>query len=234
MSHFWEGTLFGQTVHWNTLIMVWAAMAVLLVFAVLATRGLKLVPGRLQQTAEGLYDVVHGLTYSTSGKAGNKYLFIVGSLFLFVLTANLMGQLPLRLIHLPHGELIAATGDINTTLGLALITLVSYMFLSVAALGVGGFIGHHFEPRIFGLPLMLPFHLLDHITRPGTLMLRLYANILVGEMLAAIALQMLPIGLPVLIIFMELGVGLLQAYIFALLSTIYIGLMTSHGDGDHH
>lgn len=233
MSHFWDVTLLGQTVHLNTLIMVWAGMAVLLTFAWLVTKNLQLVPSRMQVVGEGFYDMVRGMTYASSGKEGDNYLFIVGSLFMFVLTANLMGQLPLRLIHIPHGELIAATGDINTTLGLALVTLVSYLALSVKRLGFGGFIGHHMEPKIFGLPLMLPFHLLDHITRPGSLMLRLYANILVGEMLGAIALKFVPIGLPVLIIFMELGVGVLQAYIFALLSTIYIGLMTSHGD-DHH
>ncbi|MEB3287632.1 MAG: F0F1 ATP synthase subunit A [Vampirovibrionales bacterium] len=233
MDHFWKIELLGQAVHLNTLIMVWAGMAVLLVFAWLATRNLQLVPSRLQLVGEGFYNLVRGMTYSSSGKEGDKYLFIVGSLFLFVLTANLMGQLPLRLVHIPHGELIAATGDINTTLALALVTLVSYLVLSCKRLGFGGFLNHHMEPKIFGLPLMLPFHLLDHITRPGSLMLRLYANILVGEMLGAIALQFVPIGLPVLIIFMEIGVGVLQAYIFALLSTIYIGLMTSHGE-DHH
>ncbi len=228
MSHFLEGQIAGQTVHLSTLWMAWAGMGVTLAIAWALSRNLSMIPSGAQVVGEGIYGFVRGMTFPTSGEKGDKYLFVIGSLFLFILVANLMGQLPLRLIELPHGELLAATGDINTTLGLALVTLVTYVTLSIQELGLGGFIKHHFEP----MPFMLPLHLLDHVTRPGSLMLRLYANVLVGETLSMVALKLVPLGLPLLVIFLETFVAGLQAYIFALLSTVYIGIMTSHGD-DH-
>lgn len=232
MSHFLEGEIAGQTVHLSTLWMVWAGMGVTLALGWALANGASLVPNRMQVVGEGIYNFIRGgMTYPTSGERGDRYVFIIGSLFLFVLIANLMGQLPLRLIHLPdHKELIAATGDINTTLGLALVTLVSYLFLSISELGPVAFIKHHLDPMF----LMLPLHLLDHVTRPGSLMLRLYANILVGETLSMVTLKLMPIGLPLLVIFLEIAVAVLQAYIFAMLSTVYIGIMTSHGPDDHH
>lgn len=231
-EHFWQVQWFGQTVNLSTLIMVWAAMLVVLLFAWASTRQLEIIPGRMQFVGEWFFKLTRGITYSSAGKAGDEYLFIVGSLFMFILFANLMGQLPLKLIGLPveHKFLIAATGDINTTVGLALVTLVAYLILAVKHLGVGGFVKHHLEP----MPPMVVLHLLDHVTRPAALAIRLFVNILVGEKLAEATIQLSQaiygVGLPVGVIFLELGVAFLQAYIFALLSTIYINLMTSHGD----
>ncbi len=226
MSHFWEADIAGQAVHMNSLVMTWAGMAVTLGLAWWLANTLKVVPSNRQLVGEGFVRLVRDMTYNTSGEKGDKYLFIIGSLFMFILIANLMGQLPLKLISIPQGELIAATGDINTTIGLAMVSLASYVLLSIKELGLGGFIKHHFAP----MPITFPLHILDHITRPGSLGLRLYANILVGETFAMVALKLAPLGGPVLIIFMEIFVGTLQAFIFALLTTVYIGIMTAHDD----
>lgn len=225
MEGSWEATLFGQVVNLNTLIMVWIGMAVILGAAWISTRNLSVIPSKMQVLSEGFFDVCRGITMATAGKRGDSFLFFIGSLFLFILTANLMGQLPLRLFTIPHGELKAATADINTTSALALLTLFMYFAVGIKNKGLRYF-KHYITPN----PLFLPLNLLEDITRPGSLLIRLYFNILVGEILSGIALSVMPYVLPGLVIFLELFVAVVQAYIFAILSSVYISLLSE----DHH
>ena len=225
MEHFWEATLFGQVVNLNTLIMVWVGMGIVLVLAGLSARKLQVVPSKGQIVSEGVFDICRSITMATAGKRGDGFLFFIGSLFLFILTANLMGQLPLRLLHLPHGELVAATADINTTTALALLSLVMYFAVGLKKKGFRYF-KHYLQPN----PLFLPLNIIEDITRPGSLLIRLYFNILVGEILSGIAMSVTPFVLPALVIVLELFVAVVQAYIFAILSSVYISLLSD----DHH
>jgi F-type H+-transporting ATPase subunit a len=225
MEHFWDGSLFGQAVHLNTLIMTWVAMALVLAIAFVSTRKLEVVPGKGQVLAEGVFDLCRSITMATAGKRGDGFLFFVGSLFLFILTANLMGQLPLRLFELPHGELIAATADINTTTALGLMSLIMYFAVGIKKKGLRYF-KHYIQPS----PLFLPLNIVEDFTRPGSLLLRLYFNILVGEILSGIAMSVMPYVLPAAVIILELFVAVVQAYIFSILSSVYISLLSD----DHH
>jgi len=210
----------------DTLVMAWAAMAVVLVIAFIATRNLSLVPGRMQVVGEGMYDFCRSLTHSTAGDKGDGYLFFIGSLFFFILAANLMGQLPVKLLPW-NGELIAATGDFNVPAALALTSLFAYLAIGIKRKGLS-----YFKHYVFPHPLFLPFNLLEDVTRPFSLMLRLYANILVGEILSMIALKLVPFILPAGVICMEIFVGVVQAFIFAILSAVYIALMAAESH-DH-
>lgn len=234
MDHFWQVQLFdGFSVHMNTLIVVWIAMAVLLFFGWLFSRNLQVIPSPLQAAGEGFFDFCRSITYGTAGEKGDGYLFFIGSLFLFILTANLMGQLPLRLFNhlLPAGGLTAATADINTTAALAIVSVVMYMAIGIKRTGLKGFINHHLYPHW----AFLPMNILEHFTRPGALLIRLYFNILVGEILSHLALSIMPIALPGLVIFLELFVAVVQAYIFAILTAVYVGLMTEdHSEHSDH
>jgi F-type H+-transporting ATPase subunit a len=232
-SHFWtlslDLPLLGhQVVNLNTLIMVWVGIITVLVLAKWAAHQASVYPSRLQFVAEGVVNMVRGVTTSTGHERGDKYLFFSGSVFLFILAVNLMGQLPLRLIPIPHGELLAATGDLNTTVALALLTLVFYVGFGISQKGLGYF-KHYFEP----MPFMLPMHLIEDVTRPGSLALRLFLNIMVGELLSGVTLQMFKIGLPCFVICYELFVAFLQAYIFMLLSSVYIGMMSESHEAHH-
>jgi F-type H+-transporting ATPase subunit a len=249
MAHFWNALLFGQSVHLNTLLMVWAAMALILGVAFLTTRKLDLVPEKGQTFAESVYDFCRSITFSTAGKRGDVFLFYIGSLFLFIATSNVIGQLPLKLIRIPQGELIAATGDINVPAALAVCTLLAYFVFGLHAKGPKYF-SHYLTPLpalmkgqppilkvVFGTlfsPFML-LNVLEDVTRPGSLMFRLFFNIFIGEILALIMQKLVPggIGLGALVIGLELFVALLQAYIFAMLSSVYISLMSEDHD-DHH
>lgn len=230
-SPFWVGSFLGQEVHLNTLIMLWAAMVVVLLFARLSTLSLRVQPGKLQFFAEGIVNFVRGITTAAAGDRGDRFLFYAGSMFLLVLVCNLMGQLPLRLLHLPQGELIAATGDINTPLAFGLMTFCFYLVFGIITKGPGAYFGHYGEPS----PLMAPLHLLEDFTRPATLTFRLFMNIFIGEVLALVAMTITPVGLPAAVIFLELFVAVLQAFIFTILSSVYIGAMSeSHDHGHEH
>jgi F-type H+-transporting ATPase subunit a len=245
--HFWESSLFGLPIHTNTLIMVGAAMGVILLAANWLTASLKLVPSRRQMMGESIYGVCRGITFATAEARGDKFLPYIGALFLFILTSNLMGQLPLKLIVLPQGELMAATGDFNVPAALAVCTLVMYFFVGLKQKGFSYF-SHYLSPlpvMIKGQPLVgkiafisffWPFiflNILEDFTRPGSLMIRLFFNILVGEILSGIAMSIAPLGLPIAVILLELLVAFIQAYVFAILSSVYISLMSEdHGD-DH-
>jgi F-type H+-transporting ATPase subunit a len=225
MSHFWELSLFGQTLHLNTLVMVWSGMLLVLAMAVAFTRRLQVVPTTGQVIGEGIYDFCRSITMATAGKRGDSFLFFIGSLFLFILTSNLLGQLPLRLVPIPHGELMAATADINTTAALAVMTLLMYFGVGIRKKGLRYF-KHYIQPSVFFLPL----NLVEDLTRPGSLMIRLYFNILVGEILSGIAMSVTPYILPAGVIVLELFVAVVQAYIFAILSSVYVSILSE----DHH
>jgi F-type H+-transporting ATPase subunit a len=225
MNHFWEISLLGSTIHLNTLIMVWVGMVLIVLVAKVLASSLQVVPSRLQVVAEGAYDFCRSITMATAGPRGDSYLFFIGSLFLFILMSNVLGQLPLKLIGLPHGELLAATGDINTTAALAIMTVVMYFIVGIRKKGLRYF-KHYIQPSIFFLPL----NIVEDITRPGSLMIRLYFNILVGEILSGIAMSVTPYVLPMFVIFLELFVAVVQAYIFAILSAVYVGMLSD----DHH
>ncbi len=228
MGHFWHTTLLGLDVHMNILITAWLSMLFLLAFAFMTTRQLQVVPSKLQTVGESFYDLCRSMTMATAGPKGDGYLFFIGSMFLFILTANLMGQLPLRLFDglIPEGSFMAATADINTTTALALISVFMYMAMAIKRTGIGGFINHHFHPHWAFAPL----NLIEHITRPGSLLIRLYFNIFVGEILSTLALKIMPLVAPILVIGLELFVAVVQAYIFSILSAVYIALMVEEHD----
>ena len=126
MGEHWAGYIGNLHVHWDTLVTMWFAMLVVILVSFVLTRNLEIIPKRAQAFAESVLKFFMG---SLSGvKNGNKHIPIVASLFLFILTANLMGQLPLRLIHLREGELASPTNDLNLTAALAVIVLIYYLF----------------------------------------------------------------------------------------------------------
>ncbi|MBD9223519.1 ATP synthase F0 subunit A, partial [bacterium] len=139
-------------------------------------------------------------------------------LFLFIITANLMGQLPLRMIQLKTGEIASPTNDINVTAALAIIVLIYYVGAGVAKKKFRYFL-HDFKPMSIFMALL---ELMDMITRPLTLALRLFGNILAGECLMTALLGICAYILPLPVMFFEVLVACVQALVFALLTTVYI------------
>lgn len=214
----WIASIGNYSFNMDTLVTMWVAMVFLVVLAFVATRKLAIVPSRVQAFSESLMGFFWGLTDSMIGHEGRKHIPLVASLFLFIVTANLMGQLPLGLIHLKHGELASATNDINMTAALAVIVLIYYVSAGFAKKKLK-FLLHDFS---FVSIILFLVEILEMITRPLTLALRLFGNILAGEILISALLGMCAYLLPLPIMFFELLVACVQALVFTMLTIVYI------------
>jgi len=216
-------SLFGHEVSFNmdTIITMWFSMLVLIVFSFIATRNLKLVPGKLQLCAEGLVKYFNDIAKASMGNDNaQKHIAIILTLFMFILTANLAGQLPLKLIHLSTGELASPNNDINMTAAMAIVVSIYYIFYGVRKNGFRFFFKGF---SIDGIIITL-VDTLELFVRPFSLALRLFANILAGELLVATFISLCSIVLPLPFMLFELFVALIQALVFTLLSTTYISM----------
>src|SRR5574344_1999645 len=217
-SGHWIASLGNYSFNMDTLITMWAAMLFVIIFAFIATRKISIVPTKVQAFAESIMSFFWGMSDNLMGKEGRKHIPLIASLFLFIITANLMGQIPLRLYHLKTGELASPTNDINLTAALAIIVLIYYVTAGIAKKKFKFFIhGFSFVDIILFLVEML-----EIVTRPLTLALRLFGNILAGEILIGALLGICAYVLPLPIMFFELLVACVQALVFTILTIVYI------------
>lgn len=212
------------SVHMDTLLMAWMAMLILVVLSFFITRKLTRVPDKLQAFSEMVMEFVEGIAVGQMGKEGYKHVAIIASLFLFILVSNIEGQLPWRLIHLKTGELASPTNDINVTAALALVVSIYYFGAGISKFGLNYF-KHYLQPLWF----MAPFNLLEDFTRPLSLSVRLFANILAGEVILLVIITFVPLIMPMPMMLFELFVAGIQAFIFAVLAASYIaGAISEH------
>ena len=211
----------------DTIFTMWFAMIVVIIFALLATKNLSIVPGKLQAISESIMKFFYGTLDTMIETENRKHVPLVASLFLFIVTANLMGQLPLRIIHLKNdAELASPTNDINLTAAMAVIVLIYYVFMGIKAKGPKFFL-HEFS---FTGIVMALVEILEMFTRPLSLAIRLFANIFAGEILVSIALGGLAYFLPLPIMLFEILVAFIQATVFMMLTIAYISSAT----GEEH
>lgn len=221
MGEHWSGLIGNLHVHWDTLITMWIAMAVVILLSFLLTRNLRIKPDRTQTIAES---VIQFFTSSLAEvKNGEKHVPLIASLFLFILFANLMGQLPLKLIRLRQGELASPTNDINMTAAMAVIVLFYYLYHGFKEKGIHA-IWHGFS--VSGI-IMFFVELLEMVTRPLSLAIRLFANILAGEILVMVMVSMCAIALPIPFMLFEIFVAFLQAFVFMMLTVAYVSSAVS-------
>ena len=217
----WIASIGSYSFNMDTLVTMWLSMSILIVVAFLTTRKLSIVPTRLQIISESIINYFSDIASSNMGeKESKKHMPLLLTLFFFILTANLVGQLPWRLIHLHTGELASPNNDINMTAAMAIIVLIYYVYFGVRKKGFKFFI-HSF--KVDGIIVAL-VDLLELLVRPFSLALRLYANILAGEILVFTFASMCAYFLPLPFMFFEVFVALIQALVFTLLSTTYISL----------
>ena len=215
------------SINLDTIFTMWFAMAVVIIFAVLVTKNLSVIPGKLQAISESIMKFFYGTLDTMVPNDNRQHVPLVASLFLFILTANLMGQLPLRIIHLKNGaELASPTNDINLTAAMAVIVLIYYVTMGIRAKREKFFI-HEFS---FTGIVMALVEVLEMFTRPLSLAIRLFANVFAGEILVSIALGGLAYFLPLPIMLFEILVAFIQATVFMMLTIAYIGSAT----GEEH
>ena len=214
------------SVNLDTLFTMWFAMLFVIIMAFFATREMSYVPTKMQAVSEAVMKFFYGTLDTMIEGKNREHVPLVASLFLFILTANLMGQLPLRLIHIKQGELASPTNDINLTAAMAVIVLIYYVFMGIKAKGRKFFI-HDFS---FTGIVMALVEILEMFTRPLSLAIRLFANIFAGEILVSIALGAMAYFLPLPIMLFEILVAFIQATVFMMLTIAYVGSAT----GEEH
>ena len=212
------------TFNLDTIFTMWFAMLFVIIFALIATKNISQVPNKLQALAEGIMKFFYSTLDTMIEHENKQHVPLVASLFLFILTANLMGQLPLRIIHLKEGELASPTNDINLTAAMAVIVLIYYVFFGIKAKGRKFFI-HEFS---FTGIVMALVEILEMFTRPLSLAIRLFANIFAGEILVSIALGAMAYCLPLPIMLFEILVAFIQATVFMMLTIAYVGSAESN------
>lgn len=201
----------------NVVIMSWIAMAVIILWAFLATRKMKEIPSGLQNTAEIVVESVTNFTESFMGKIGKTYAPYVGTVGLFLAISNTLGALFMG--ELTHGLVAPPTRSLAITVALALMTVIVAIGAGIYKKGVKGFIKRLFHP----LPFLLPFNLLEFITKPLSLSMRLFGNILGAYILMELLFVSLPWGIPsIACMYFDLFDGGLQAFVFVLLTVLYI------------
>jgi F-type H+-transporting ATPase subunit a len=232
----------------------WIAMLILVVVSAMATRRLSLVPTGTQNFMEMVIDQFHQILDEVIGAGGRRYLPLIGTLGLFILVSNLMGLVP---------GLAAPTANLNTTAACALIVFFTYHVIGVRKQGALNYLKHFAGPVPGPLkPLMFVIEIISHLARPLSLSLRLFGNMAGGHILIAIFFFMmgldgmlgwalsgtlggLLIGAPGAIVAalfvigflmpLKILVAFLQAFIFCMLTMIYItGALEEAEHGEHH
>ena len=201
----------GLTFNWETLVMTWITMAIVILIAVLATRNLQMVPSGWQNVVEMVITGLHSQIDVTMGKRGRTFAPLIITLFLFLLISNWLGLVP---------QMASPTNDLNTTLGLALLVIVMVHCLGLYFKG-GHYIAHFFQP----VPVFVVINAIEEVAKPITLAFRLFGNILAGEILIIILLKLMPIWMPipsVIWLAFSIFIGGVQAFIFTMLSMAYL------------
>lgn len=186
-------------------------------------------PGKFQILLEDGIRAVRGLLEEWIGPSGPRFLPLIATLGLFILMGNYMGLVP---------GLMAPTSSINTTLGCALTIWVYYHYQGVKAQGLGAYLKHFAVPPgapLFIAPIMLPIEIISHFSRVMSLSLRLFGNVFGEELVIAILFSIIPFLIPLPMMILGIVTGGLQAFIFMLLSIIYLqGAVAVEHHHDEH
>ena len=235
----------------DQVLYTWIVMGILLVVAVVATRRLQMVPRGSQNFMETVLEQFVNELDETIGHGGRRYLPLIATLGLFILTSNLMGLVP---------GLIAPTANLNTTAACALIVFFTYHWIGVRKQGLVPYLKHFAGPVPTALkPLMFVIEIISHCARPLSLSLRLFGNMMAGHILLAIFFFMMGldgmlgwalsgslggilVGAPaaaILVVFvigfllpLKILVALIQTFIFCKLAMLYIAAAVE--ETEHH
>jgi len=230
-------SLFGLDISLNkAVIMMWVVVALIAGLLIVAGTSRRLVPTKLQSLAELLVDFIRGMILDTMGKDGMRFFPFLATLFLFILFCNLLGLIP--------GS-YTVTSQIVVTAAFAIFVYSMSVVVGVARHGVK-FLGILIPPGTprWLLPLMMPIELISQLARPLSLAVRLFANMTAGHTVLAVLFGMalslplligwLPFAFTIAINSLEVIIAFIQAYIFTILTCVYLGdAMHLHGHDEH-
>jgi F-type H+-transporting ATPase subunit a len=190
----------------------WVVMAMLALFSFLATRRLSLQPGGFQNVMEVIVGAFDSLLTDTMGHAGKKFFPLIATLGLYILTSNLLGLIP---------GFESPTSNLNTTVSMALIVFVLTHIVGVKMHGVK-YLKQFIGPVWWLTPLMMPIEIISHISRPLSLSVRLFGNIMGEDIVLAVVLLLVPLIVPLPVFALMIFTSVIQTLVFMLLAMMYI------------
>lgn len=202
----WRGWQMTATVGFT-----WLVMAILVIgsWAVTARLSEEETVSRWQVMLEVVVSAIRDQIADMGSGDPARYLPFVGTLFLFIATANILAIIP---------GYQPPTGSLSTTAALAMCVLIAVPVFSIAQRGLGGYLKTYLRPT----PFMLPFNVISEVSRTLALAIRLYGNVMSGTVIVGILISVAPFFFPILLQLLGLLTGLIQAYIFAILAMVYI------------
>ncbi|MFC1533402.1 F0F1 ATP synthase subunit A [Thermodesulfobacteriota bacterium] len=209
-------SLFGHDVVFNTrtIFMTWIIMGALILFGFLATRKISFLPNPFQVVGELFVATFHGLTVDAlDEEMAKKYSPMICSLFMFLLLCNWIGMIP---------KLSEPTKDLNTTLGLGFMGFCLAHYSGIKAKGFKGYIREYMEPIFF----MAPLNIIGELSKVISISFRLYGNIMGGSIIILVVSYLIySLALPPLMnCFFGLFIGTIQAFVFTMLTLVYISV----------
>lgn len=194
----------------TTVLTTWLLMTLLVGLAWFGTRRLSVeTPSRLQTALEGVVLALQQAIEDSAPGHAQRLLPFIGTLWLFIASANLIGLVP---------GLRSPTGELSLTVALALLVFVSVHWFGIRIIGLKPYLRHYLDPN----PILLPFHLLGEITRTLALAVRLFGNMMSLEMAALLVLLVAGFLAPIPLVMLHIVEALVQAYIFGTLALVYV------------
>ncbi len=194
----------------GTVLTTWAIMAVLVGGSWFLTRNLGMRPSGRQALVEVLVTGISRQIEDATRRKSTLMLPLIGTLFVFLVLANLTSVVP---------GLGAPTARLETPAALTLIVFMASHYFGVRAQGALGYLASFAKPKV----IMLPLNIISQITRSFSLMVRLFGNVMSGEFMIGLVLALAGLFVPIPFMALEILLGLIQAYIFAVLATVFIG-----------
>jgi len=194
-------------------VMTLVVALVLILFFSLSSRNLRPVPGKLQSVLELIIQFFEDLLVELIGEQGKKYLPVIATIGLFILSCNLLGLIP---------GFMSPTSKLNVPAGCALVVFFYYHWQGIRAQGFFKYLKHFMGPIPLLAPLMIPIEVISHFSRPISLSIRLFGNIFAEELLIVIIASIIPFFLPLPFMAVAIFTAVIQAFVFVLLSSIYI------------
>ena len=211
----------------NAVIAMWVGLVLIgSMFVLPAKQGLSLIPSRLQNVLEITMEFIRGMVYEFIGEEeGKKYVPFIASLFLFVLACNLIGMIP-------HSYTITCQIVVTGVFALGIFIMTLVIGFSKHGLHFLGILVPPGIPKVL-IPLMIPIEIISMVARPISLSVRLFANMTAGHtilavlfgltLMSSLAIGWLPFGFTIAINGLEIAIAFIQAYIFTILTCVYIG-----------
>ncbi len=190
-------------------IVTWGIMAFIMIITLIFVRNLQIVPNRKQMVIEVIVNFIYDFFYGILGKEGKRYIPYLGTVFIYLICANVIGLLGFK----------PPTKELNVTAGMAIMSIVLIEYSGIHEKKLGGWVKSFAHP----MPLMIPFNIMELFIRPMSLCMRLFGNIFGAFVIMELLKMFVPAIIPIpFSMYFDIFDGCLQAYIFVLLTSIFM------------